>query len=118
MRQELSATVGSIIAGHRTAQGLTQEQLSLALDVDPMTISRFERGVSLPSLTTIHKLCNIFGISLSQFFSKDTVLLSSNRQTESAALISMLDNLQEDDRKFIVGTIKRFCRLATRKHRQ
>jgi len=29
----------------------------------------------------------------------------------------MLDNLQEDDRQFIVGTIKRFCRLSSRKRR-
>ncbi|TXR40695.1 helix-turn-helix transcriptional regulator, partial [Ectopseudomonas mendocina] len=70
MRQELAATVGKIIARHRTAMGITQEQLSLALDVDPITISRFERGVSLPSLLTIQRLCEIFGVSFSQFFAE------------------------------------------------
>lgn len=117
MRQELSATIGSIIARHRSTLGLTQEQLSLALDVDPMTISRFERGVSLPSISTIHKLCGIFGVSLGQFFANDPELQPANPQNESAVLVAMLDNLQEEDRQFIVGTIKRFCRLASRKHR-
>lgn len=117
MRQELSATVGSIIARHRTAMGLTQEQLSLALDVDPMTISRFERGVSLPSLTTIYKLCGIFDISLGLFFTNDAEPRSTSAKSESAVLVAMLDNLQEDDRQFIVGTIKRFCRLSSRRRR-
>lgn len=35
MRQELSVTIGSSIAHHRKTLGMTQEQLSLALDVDP-----------------------------------------------------------------------------------
>lgn len=117
MRQELSATVGSIISRHRKALGMTQEQLSLALDVDPVTISRFERGVSLPSLTTIHKLCGIFGITLSHFFAHDVELHPDGAQSESVMLVAMLDRLQEDDRQFIVGTIRRFYQLTTRRHR-
>lgn len=45
---------------------MTQEQLALALDVDPVTVSRFERGVTLPSLPTLHRMADIFGISLAR----------------------------------------------------
>lgn len=116
MRQELSVTIGSSIAHHRKALGMTQEQLSLALDVDPTTISRFERGVSLPSLTTIQKVCSIFGISLSHFFD-ETAPQPAGNQSESAALVAMLDQLDQNDRQFIIGTIKRFCQLNSRKRR-
>lgn len=115
MRQELSVTISSSIAYHRKALGMTQEQLSLALDVDPTTISRFERGVSLPSLTTIQKLCNIFGVSLSHFFASEAASPQAGKQSESAAILAMLDQLQQEDRQFIVGTIKRFCQLRNRR---
>lgn len=113
MRHELAGTVGRIIARHRAAIGITQEQLSLALDVDPITVSRFERGVSLPSLTTIQKLCDIFGISLSQFFSDSCE--PATAKSESTALLAMLDSLQDEERAFMVDTLKRFCRLAAKR---
>lgn len=116
MRQELAATVGRIVARHRAAMGITQEQLSLALDVDPITISRFERGVSLPSLLTIQRLCEIFGVSFSQFFAESTEPQTANG--ESAALQAMLNTLSEEEREFAVDTLKRFCRLQNRQRRQ
>lgn len=116
MRQELLSTIGSSIAHHRKSLGMTQEQLSLALDVDPMTISRFERGASLPSLTTIQKVCSIFGITLSQFFA-ETAPQPAGNPSESAVLVATLEQLDQDDRQFIAGTIKRFCQLSRRKRR-
>lgn len=116
MRQELAATVGKIIARHRPAMGITQEQLSLALDVDPITISRFERGVSLPSLLTIQRLCEIFGVSFSQFFAESAEPQTSNG--ESAALLAMLETLSGEEREFAVETVMRFCRLQGRQKRQ
>lgn len=116
MRQELAATVGKIIARHRAAMGITQEQLSLALDVDPITISRFERSVSLPSLLTIQRLCEIFGASFCQFFAESAEPQTANG--ESAALQAMLDTLSGEEREFAVDTLKRFCRLQSRQQRQ
>ncbi len=115
MRQKLAATVGKTIARHRAALGITQEQLSLALEVDPITISRFERGVSLPSLATIQRLCEIFAVSLSEFFAEDG---APGAHGEASALQAMLDSLHEEERAFALETLTRFCRLTTRRRRQ
>ncbi|MHB0764629.1 helix-turn-helix domain-containing protein [Stutzerimonas sp. NM35] len=116
MRQELAATVGRIIARHRTALGITQDQLSLALDVDPITVSRFERGVTLPSLLTIQRLCEVFGVSLSQFFTEDAEPPTA-ASDDSTALLVMLGSLHEEERAFAIDTLKRFCRLAARRRK-
>jgi transcriptional regulator with XRE-family HTH domain len=118
VRHELSGIVGRIIARHRAAMGITQEQLSLALDVDPITISRFERGVSLPSLTTIQRLCEIFGISLGQFFSESGEPGPTAAAGETGALLAMFDSLQKDERLFVIDTLKRFCRLSAKRRRR
>ncbi len=98
--------------------GITQEQLSLALDVDPITISRFERGVSLPSLTTIQRLCEIFGTSLAQFFSEGGEPAPAATSGETGALLTMFESLQPDERQFFIDTLKRFCRLSAKRRRQ
>lgn len=108
MRQELVAIVGKIIARHRAAMAITHEQLSLALDDDPITISRFERSVSLPSLLTIQRLCEIFAESAEP----------QTANGESAALQAMLDTLSGEEREFAVDTLKRFCRLQSRQQHQ
>ena len=113
VRQQLAATVGKTIARHRAALGITQEQLSLALEVDPVTISRFERGISLPSLATVQRLCEIFGVSLSEFFAEDGA--PGGAHAESSALQAMLDSLHEEERAFAIETLTRFCRLSARR---
>lgn len=118
VRHELSGTVGRIIARHRAAMKITQEQLSLALDVDLITISRFERGVSLPSLITIQQLCKIFGVSLSEFFSESGEPDAGAVSGESAALLALFDTLQKDERSFVITTLKQFCRLSAKRRRQ
>lgn len=113
MRHELAVTVGRIIARRRSILGITQEQLSSAIDVDPMTISRFERGLTLPSLLTIQRLSLAFGITLNDFFDEDFVV--SEYDGDALALRAMLGSLGKDEREFILDTVKRFCALSDRK---
>jgi DNA-binding XRE family transcriptional regulator len=49
-KPDLGKFLGQQIAAHRTALNLTQNQLAERLGVEPETVSRFERGSSLPSL--------------------------------------------------------------------
>ncbi len=55
---------GNFIADLRNEKGLTQEQLSVLLNVNYKTISKWECGNSLPDLETMIKLAEIFNISL------------------------------------------------------
>lgn len=112
-RDEFAQTVGRLIARRRAALEITQEQLSIALDVDPMTISRFERGVTLPSLLTVRRLADVFGISMAEFF--DESQPAPRVDGDVARLAMQLCPLDEDEREFALDTLRRFCALSARR---
>jgi transcriptional regulator with XRE-family HTH domain len=52
----LARRLGENIAARRRARKWTQEELAERLGVASETISRFERGATLPSLLSLHRL--------------------------------------------------------------
>lgn len=56
-------TIGQFIAILRKANGLTQKELAEKLNVTDKTVSRWERDESLPDLTLIPVLAEIFGVT-------------------------------------------------------
>lgn len=55
--------VGIRIMQRRKAKGLTQEDLSEQIGISKNHLSGIERGVYLPTISTIIKICNILGFS-------------------------------------------------------
>lgn len=55
--------VGIRIMQRRKAKGLTQEELSEQIGISKNHLSGIERGVYLPTVSTIIKICNILGFS-------------------------------------------------------
>jgi transcriptional regulator with XRE-family HTH domain len=90
---------------------MTQEQLALALDVDPVTISRFERGVTLPSLPTLHKMAGIFGVPLARLLDD----APRAERSEADTLAALMGNLSVAEKDYVIDTVKRFCALMARK---
>ena len=91
--------------------GLTQEQLAVTLDVEPMTISRFERGATLPSIPTLYKLADIFDISMAQMLEAEP----QEKFNDAEKIAALLTHLSKDEKKFIQETIERFCALSAKK---
>jgi len=60
----LRRKLGNALKGARLAQGLTQNQVAEAVETDPETISRFERGVTLPSLSRLLDLASALGVTV------------------------------------------------------
>ena len=48
----------------RKDSNLTQKQLATIIDVQPVSLQRFEYGTSRPSLDTLVKLADYFNVSL------------------------------------------------------
>lgn len=90
---------------------MTQEQLALALDVDPVTVSRFERGVTLPSLPTLHRMADVFGITLARLFDD----APQSKRNEADTLGALMRGLSQAEKDFILETVKRFCALKRAK---
>lgn len=60
--------LGNKVAEFRLAQGLTQAQLAEVVGLSVETISRLERGVTIPSLKTLDHLAKALKTPISHFF--------------------------------------------------
>ena len=104
--------LGKAIARERTARGLTQEQLAEIIGVEQETVSRFERGATLPPLPRLIQLADFFGVPL------DALLrANSNRIADEATdIAAMLSRLDEQNRDFVRRWVAEICeKLAKRK---
>ena len=59
------------IRNFRKARGLTQEELAVRLNVVRQTVSKWEKGFSVPDADTLQKLADILEVSVSQLLGGD-----------------------------------------------
>lgn len=55
---------GIFLSQLRIKRNLTQEKVAEALDVTHQTVSKWERGITLPELEMLVKIANFFNVSL------------------------------------------------------
>jgi transcriptional regulator with XRE-family HTH domain len=61
---EFKSVVSGQIRLARKRCGLTQRAVAVALDVDTMRVSDWERGASVPNTEQVAQLAELFGVSL------------------------------------------------------
>lgn len=104
-RHRLGKRLGQRIAARRKAIDWTQDQLAERLGVDAETISRFERGATVPSLVTLDNLARTMSSSTADLLSE-----ASAAPTDQALQISqMLASLPAEDSEFVVSQLKALC---------
>ena len=59
-------SIGTLIAALRRANGLTQKQLADRLGVSDKAVSRWERDESLPDLTLLPVIADLFHITVDE----------------------------------------------------
>lgn len=64
-----AATFGPFVARVRAERGLTQRELAERLYVSDKTVSKWERGLSLPSVPLLVPLAEALGLSISELMS-------------------------------------------------
>jgi transcriptional regulator with XRE-family HTH domain len=80
------AGLGAKLQRARLDRGLKQKDVAAAVHVEPVTVSRWERGATTPDLGMLERLAELYGIPLSAFVSE--------RATElDGALVERLDHL-------------------------
>lgn len=60
----MEMTIGANIKRLRTAKNITQEQLSVAMNVTCAAVSKWERGETYPDITLLQPLAYFFGVTL------------------------------------------------------
>lgn len=102
---KLAKRLGKRIAEWRKRLDWTQEQLAERMRVDAETISRFERGVNLPSLPTLDRMATVLKVNVGDLLSRT----EPAQPDEAAMLATMLSDLSAADRAFIVRQLGGWC---------
>lgn len=69
--EKLKIQLGNNIAVYRKQNGLTQAELADKLNYSDKAVSKWERGESVPDVTTLVQLAEHFGVSLNDLVSEE-----------------------------------------------
>jgi transcriptional regulator with XRE-family HTH domain len=95
--ESLKTSVGKAIATERARRQLTQEELARSIGVEGETISRFERGSTLPSLARLAEIAEVLDVPTFELVRAGTI-----RRTDIGADISlMLQDLKPEDQQWV-----------------
>lgn len=101
--QQVMQTIGRAIAKYRQASGLTQAQLAEILGIGNDAVSRMERGTTIPTITRLLELSEIFQCEIA-----DLVTDTSYRAIDQArALEKLLDQLEDVERAELLSLIEK-----------
>ena len=86
MDEQFKTVFGQALRAQRKACGLTQEQLSLMVNVNRLTLRRIESGTANPTLNVLLKLSDGLGTSFPKLVEK-AVELSASEGAASEAIV-------------------------------
>ncbi|RDI97537.1 XRE family transcriptional regulator [Dyella solisilvae] len=58
----MGSVFGEVLTRHRTNAGISQEELALRADVDRTFVSRLERGIRQPTITTLFAIAQALDV--------------------------------------------------------
>jgi transcriptional regulator with XRE-family HTH domain len=97
MSEGIEKLIGHSIARIRKDRELTQAQLAEMIDTTVETISRLERGVSIPSLKTLDKISKALHIPIKEFLDVETTHVKKASVNESEKLLAYLQTKRPED---------------------
>lgn len=89
----------------RKARGWTQSDLAERVGVDTETISRFERGATLPSLLTLEKISQSLRVGIGDLLAENM----AQPDDQATLLSAWLADLDETDKNFVLDLVKSTC---------
>lgn len=80
---DIKATIAKNIATLRQAEGMTQLDLAEKLNYSDKAISKWERGESIPDVTVLKSIADLFGVSLDYLLEEDHIVVAAVEVTEA-----------------------------------
>lgn len=65
-------TMGETISTLRKEKGMTQKELAEQLNITDKAVSKWERDLACPDISTLPKLAEIFGVSVDELLKNNT----------------------------------------------
>jgi len=91
---DIKEMIGSRIKEIRNRKGLTQEQLSENMNINPKYLSSIERGKENPTLNTFIKLAEFLDVDIDEIFSSIQIEDPSKRKDLINSLLNEADDGQ------------------------
>jgi transcriptional regulator with XRE-family HTH domain len=116
----LARRLGQNIACYRRRAKLTQEQLAEAIQVETLTVSRYERGTALPSLVTLETLSVLLRISVTDLLADEGNTQAEPmpvfpRSEEGEQFLVILESLPSDERSAVMDVLKTLAGFLRKK---
>lgn len=97
-------TLGERIKEARDARGWKQKDLAAKVNVEPMTVSRWERGVNQPDMDTLRVVAQVTQMPLAFFVEERQVIASteerlSRLETQLAAVTRLVETVLQEVRQ-------------------
>lgn len=103
--KRLALKMGRAIAVRRQQRQLTQAELAEAIGVEQETISRFERGATLPPLGRLSDIADALSYPLDELLRTGSPRLEDRAQ----GIARILEKLTEPDRRLVGDIIEQLC---------
>ncbi len=88
--QDLRLIISQNIVSLRRKQGLTQIELAERLSYSDKAVSKWERGESLPDITVLKAIADIFGVTVDYLISSEHQDASADEPNENESLIKRI----------------------------
>lgn len=99
----MKISIGTNIKRLRTAQNITQEQLSVAMNVTCAAVSKWERGETYPDITLLQPLAYYFGVTLDELMGYDQEKVQAEIDDVIARYMKYRKSDCQKAREIIVG---------------
>ncbi len=98
MSEQQTPDVGTYLKELRGQRGLSLRALAELCDLSPNTISLIERGVTSPSVSTLHRLAMALGVPITSFFTgpvekKGVILTRAGARARSGSASVVLESI-------------------------
>jgi transcriptional regulator with XRE-family HTH domain len=103
--KRLALKMGHAIAVRRQQKQLTQADLAELIGVEQETISRFERGATLPPLGRLSDIADALSCPLEDLLRNGSPRLEDRAQ----GIARVLEKLAESDRRLVGDIVEQLC---------
>lgn len=101
---ELSTYISSNIKRIRKVKNLSQKEVAMSIDIAQAQYSVIESGKTVPTLTTLEKIANVFEIDLSQLLKKSNVA-DEDINLSILEKVKLIDTLDNDEKACLLKMI-------------
>lgn len=106
--------IGNRIAGLRKNMNISARKLSLTLNQNENYISKIEAHKMLPSIPALFSICDVFNISVSNFFNDgksevEKPMIANNEKSEIEKLLLLADR---ETKELVLGILKKIIKYS------